>query len=87
MPFDDFGSHITGLESPLANAVVITPNDTTDLAKITRALHLGTGGSIRVTMKSGQVVTFPDLGAGWHPLRVVRVHASGTTAMGLVGAW
>lgn len=88
MPASDaFNCHSTGLESPLTNAIEITPSDVDDLLNVTRAVHLGIAGSLRVTMKSGQVVTFSSIDAGWHPLRIVRIHETGTTASGFIGAW
>ncbi|MGR3465599.1 spike base protein, RCAP_Rcc01079 family [Limimaricola sp.] len=85
--FDDFDRHASGLESPLSAAAAILPDDGADLGHVSRALHLGTPGDLRVTMKGGQVVRFAGLGAGWHPLRVSRVHATGTTAGDIVACW
>lgn len=84
---DTYKNVFPGLESPITRAAAVVPDDVTDLPHVTRALHVGTGGDLRVTLSGGQAVTFPDLAAGWHPIRVARVHATGTTATGLVGAW
>lgn len=75
-------SHIVGA----TDAFLITPNDSVNLIKLTRGLLVGTAGAVRVTMLSGAVITFPTLSAGIiHPLQVVRVHSTGTTATGLIG--
>jgi len=41
---DDFTGHTDGLTSPATAAEVISPNDTLDLAFVTRALYVGQGG-------------------------------------------
>ena len=84
---DLFCSASAGLESPLNYATPITPDDEAVLPIITRAVHLGGGGNLTVTLKGGDTVTFENLAAGWHPLRVRQVHAVGTTATGIVGGW
>lgn len=84
---DKFESHTSGLESPLRHALVVTPSDGADLPALSRALHVGTGGALRVTMADGETVTFAALGAGWHPIRVSRVHVTGTSATDIVACW
>ena len=84
---DVFASHGASLESPLSHAVEVVPDDTGDLTHVSRALHLGMPGDLRVTMRSGQTATFRNLSSGWHPLRVSRVHATGTTAIDIVAGW
>ncbi len=66
------------LGNPAENAAVVTPNDSTDLADTSRALYISGAGDLRVTMRSGQVVTFTAVAAGVFPVRVTRVHATGT---------
>lgn len=84
---DKFQDMATGMESPVAQAAPITPSDSTDLAQLTRALYLGGAGSVRVDLRDGTTVTFVGMSAGWHPLRVARVRATGTTATNIVGCW
>ena len=84
---DHFNTHATGLSDPVENATAVTPDDTNNLAVTTRALFVGTGGSLRVTLVSGDIVTFPNMGAGWHPVRVIRVWATGTSAADIVGCF
>lgn len=84
---DTFQGQGTGLTSPAVNAVAVTPNDSTDLAQVSRALWVGTAGDLRVIMAGGQTVTFPDMAVGWHPLRVSRVLSTSTTASGIVSVW
>ncbi len=80
---DTFKSHMTGLRDPIERAVNITPSDSDDLDVVTRAVYVGTAGDLRVTMLSGEIVTLLA-GQGWHPIRVSRVWATGTTAAAIV---
>ena len=74
-----------GLVEPVENAFSITPSDADNL-RVTRGLYVGATGNIRVTMAGGQTVTLTDLQAGViHPLRVVKVFNTSTTATGIVG--
>lgn len=84
---DDFKGYSPSLQSPATHAVAVTPDDATDLGHLTRALYVGTGGDVRVTLADGSAVTFVNMVQGWHPMRVVRVWASGTTADHMMGCW
>ena len=82
---DDFETYTTSLTSPARDADPITPDDGADLAAVTRAIYVGSGGALQVQMVSGQTVTFENVLAGVvYPIRVARVMATGTTATGLV---
>lgn len=82
---DHFKTHAIGMSDPIQNAAAVTPDDAADLANTTRAVFVGTGGNLRVTLATGDTVTFANVGAGWHPLRVTRVWATGTSASNIVG--
>lgn len=83
---DDFASHQPGLTSPAEAAFAVTPADASALPGTTRALYVGSPGALRVTMLSGDIVTFAAVQAGaLYPLRVTRVWATGTTAGDIVG--
>lgn len=84
---DIFEDRSSGLESPGYDAVAVTPSDSSDLPVTSRALYVGTGGDVRVTVGSGSVVTFVNVPEGILPMRVSRVHASGTTAADIVAVW
>ncbi|MEN1729402.1 MAG: hypothetical protein AAGJ52_13280 [Pseudomonadota bacterium] len=86
MILDLFKGVTAGLESPAETLEEISPNDASDLAHVTRALYIGTGGNLRVTAKGGATVTIPNLPSGSVlPIRVSRVHETATTASGLIG--
>lgn len=72
------------LSSPITGAFAVTPNDSTDLAELSLNLYVGTAGAAKLTMLDGSVVTYANLAAGRHPLRVKRVWATGTTATGII---
>lgn len=83
---DSFATHQPGLTSPAEAAFAVTPADGTDLPRATRAIYIGASGALRVTLLSGETVTFVGMQAGMvYPLRLRRVLATGTTAGGLVG--
>ncbi len=84
---DDFATLSASPEGPIQHAATVAPSDTNDLAHVTRALYLGAAGDVAVQMKDGTAVTFVGMGAGWHPVRVARVMATGTTASDILGCW
>lgn len=58
------GAHLSANATVGAHgAEVVTPNDTTEIP-VTRALYVGAGGDIAVTMADGQVVTFVGVPTG-----------------------
>lgn len=83
---DNYKSHQSGLESPAEAGASLTPSDSAMLPNATRAIYVGGGGQLRVTLVSGDTVTLNGVLAGMiYPLRVAQVLATGTTATGLVG--
>ncbi|WP_442477426.1 spike base protein, RCAP_Rcc01079 family [Rhizobium mesoamericanum] len=59
------------------SAGFVSPNDNLDLTEIIRALYIGIGRDLAVTMASGRVLTFslvPD--GSMLPLRISRVPAN-----------
>src|SRR5690606_39543783 len=76
-------SSITG---PAEHGFSITPDDGADLAQPVRALYVGSTGAVAVTLPSGaHVVLQGVVGGTVLPIRVVRLHATGTTAGDIVG--
>lgn len=61
-------------------AADVTLSDTAEIP-MTRALYVGTGGSIKVTMVDGQAVTFTNVPSGSIlPIQVIKVWSTGTTS-------
>jgi len=81
---DDFKDYRRVLEGPADNAPEVTPHDTNDLAKTTRGLYVGVAGDIKVDMVGGDTSTIVAAANGYHPMRVTRVYATGTTATGIL---
>lgn len=84
---DFFTNFLHGVEAPASNGRAVTPNDGADLAEVTRAVYVGGAGDLRVMLRGDTApVTLVAVPAGtFCPLRVKRVHATGTTATGIVG--
>lgn len=86
MPQDRFDIDLHMLGAPAETGFAITPADGDDLPAITRALYVGTGGDLSVTMKSGTVLVFKGVLSGAIlPLRVARVRVTDTTAEDILG--
>ena len=83
---DAFALHQSGLTSPASRAAAVTPNNTTDLTAVARALWIGGAGDVAVITAGGDTVTFVNA-SGVLPVRVKRVLATGTSATGIVAVW
>ena len=76
-----------GLTGPADNQVLVSPNDTTDLAYISRAIYVGSAGTLKVTPSSGQTpVTYTVTAGAVLPIRCSRIWSTGTSAGNIV-AW
>ncbi|MCM2473742.1 hypothetical protein HGO38_09665 [Rhizobium sp. CG5] len=83
---DRFSNVQPSLAGPAFSGFPITPDDDLDLAETTRAIYVGQGGDLAVTMVSGASLIFSDVPSGsLLPLRVSRVLSIGTTASSLAG--
>lgn len=82
---DRYETFVPGLESPAAHGFPITPDDDEDLPELTRAIYVGTSGTISLVLASGAAIELEGVAGGTVlPLRVARVHITGTTAGALV---
>jgi hypothetical protein len=86
MPASDlFSTHQPGLASPYTHAAAVTPHNTDELTHVSRALYVGTAGTLKVTTVSGEEVSFGAVTAGsLIPVRVKIVWATGTSASNIV---
>ncbi len=84
---DPFANTLESVVAPASDCFAISPNDTDDLPKATKALFVGTGGDVVLRPVSGTTdVTFRNLPDGSIlDVRVRAVRASGTSAANLVG--
>lgn len=67
--------------SPVNNIAPVTPNDSSNLPNPGR-LCIAEGGDVALVDGGGNSVTV-TLPAGWHPVYVVKVLSTGTTATGI----
>jgi hypothetical protein len=82
---DHYENTAPSLTSPASGGFTITPLADTDLETITRALYVGTGGTLAVVLQWGQTVTLVNVPDGaLLPIRVRRVLPA-STATDLVG--
>lgn len=58
----------------------ITPSDTVDLPRLTRAIYVGVAGDVAAVLSNGDMPGALPLTATYHPLTVRRINATGTTA-------
>lgn len=85
---DSFATQSQGLDSAPRRAADIVPSDTADLSFVTRAIHIGGAGDVKVTTVDGDTVTLKGFSAGQTKVgRYARVWATGTTATSLVAEW
>lgn len=89
MPATDlYNGFAGGVEGPATHAANITPDDSADLAYVTRAIVLDAAGKLKVTTMGGETLVTPTLAAGVaHPMRVTRIWATSTTATGIMALW
>ncbi|MCX8996189.1 hypothetical protein NOF55_16790 [Rhizobiaceae bacterium BDR2-2] len=82
---DPFLNTHPSLSGPATAGFAVTPSDGAELAQPSRALYVGGAGDLAVTLLSGDSVSLGAVPAGsLLPLRVSRVHATGTTATAIV---
>lgn len=87
---DPFSGQNPGVTGPYTNGFAVTTTDAPngDFAVPARALWIGTGGTLRVTLRNGDVVNLANVASGTLlPLWTKRVHATGTGASNIVGLY
>lgn len=76
------------MRDPIEAGFSITPNDTTNLVKETRAIYVGGAGNLKVETVAGSILVFTSVSAGTvYPLRIRKVFSTGTTASNLLGLY
>ena len=61
-------------------------SDTLELSRVTRAIYTGSGGTMKVTMVNGDIVTLASVPAGTMlPLRIRQLWSSVTTVTDCIG--
>ncbi|MGH7243607.1 MAG: spike base protein, RCAP_Rcc01079 family [Phycisphaerales bacterium] len=78
---DRFKDNGSGLSSPITRWVDATPHDTNEEAFVSRAVYVGSGGSLSVLTLNGDSVSFENVANGQLlPIRVRRINDTGTAA-------
>lgn len=77
------------MDHPAYNAEVVTAHDTTELAKVSRALYVGVGGDVSVQFAGvGTAIVFKNVPTGAIlPIRIKRVNSTSTTATNMVSLY
>lgn len=66
----------------------VTPDDAADLpAGVTRALYVGEAGDVVAVDAQGNAFTLASGAAQYHPLRVSRILATGTSAAAILALY
>ncbi len=84
---DSYGNNMRGPAGGPTHLALVTPDDGTDLSHVSQWVFLATAGTLAVTTRGGEVLTTPVLPAGWHLMELARIHATGTTATGIMIGW
>ena len=85
---DSFSTFPTTPISPARSATTVAPSDATSLPNVSRAIYVGQGGDLSVTMVDGDDVTFEAVPSGvLLPIRASIIKSTGTTATSIVSLW
>jgi hypothetical protein len=88
MSIDSFSARATSILSPSTRFEAVAPVDGADLAGgLTRGLFVSVAGTLVVVDERGVEMSFVSNDAQYHPIRVRRVQAGGTTASGIVALY
>ncbi len=76
-----------GVRDPSGDPFAVSLSDTVDMERVAKALYVGGGGDIvLVAEDGGAAVTFVNVPDGYIlPVRVRRIHSTGTTATNIIG--
>lgn len=82
---DPFAAKVVGLSDPPMNAVLITPDDSNNLATTCRCFLAGSDGNVKVTTAGGQTLLLTGLKSGVvYPFRCQRIWSTTTTVTNIV---
>lgn len=87
MPADSFSNYTDSPIAPASSCFPIVPSDTAELPRATKALYVGTGGTVVLRSLNGaEDVTFTNVPSGGIlDVRIRAVRSTGTTAADMVG--
>lgn len=88
MSFDTTNGRALSPSAPAMALAAVTPDDAADLPRgLSRGLYVAGAGAVTLMDAEGGVVTLQSADTQYHPVRVRRVLAAGTTATGMVALY
>lgn len=84
---DNYKSTTRGPAGGPIHLALVSPNDAQDLLHVSQWVYIATDGTLRVTTRGGESLVTPVMLAGWHLMELTRIHATGTTATGIMVGW
>lgn len=87
MPKDQYRQTVQPRPANINAAFAVTPDDAASFERVIETINVAQTGSVRVTMVSGDEVTFFVAAGIQFPCRCTRIHATGTTATGIVAGY
>ena len=81
--------HTADMAAPASRGVAIVPSDNSaNNIETTRGIYVGVTGDVVVIFKdSTTAVTIKAAAVGYHPLQIVRVNSTNTTATNMVALY
>lgn len=88
MSKDNFSGRAASMTDPSGTLRPVTPDDMHDLPEgITRAIFVTGAGTLAVVDTTGVAVSLASSDQQYHPVRIARVLATGTSATGIVALY
>jgi hypothetical protein len=77
-----------GSAGPARDVATVTPTDASDLPEgLCRSLFVGVAGAVRIRTLDGNEATLISGESQYHPIQIIRVLATGTTATEIVALY
>lgn len=84
----NFSGRAQSINGPAQRILSVVPSDVSDLTDgLARSIFIGGAGTVRIVDDSGNVTDIVSAAHQYHPLRVRRILATGTTATDIVALY
>ena len=90
MAYQKLQGYRAAIVTPSVTVNISTPSSVAVTATIGCVLYIGVAGDLKVTTAGGDDIVFKNVAAGFFPIQVIRVWATGTTgtaATDIIGIW